>query len=153
MDPFLQAKYGMGGSHLAWGKHPGYVEDVYRTYRGSLPKRDPGAFDRALQFRQNEKAQWRRTKAERDDFEQQLLTSHAEMVKMTETLSNMTTQFSSLKAEHERATSSRSGTGRDLRVPAEQSTDSGSADSDVAGDVLVPAVPTEVLPDPRAISQ
>ena len=149
MDPFLQAKYRQGGSHLAWGKHPGYVEDVYRTYKGNLPQRDPGAYNRALQFRENEKAQWRRTKAERDDFEQQLLSSNDILMQMTQTLSKMTTQFSSLKLEHERANSSSGGTGRDLRVPEEQNTHIGPADSDVARDVLVPAVSTEVLPNPR----
>jgi len=148
-DPFFQAK-----RHLPWGQHPGYVEDVYRTYRGHLPKRDPAAFNRAMQYRTKEKETWQRDRAERDQYAQNLDASQATVVKLTGALRSLTEQFSGLKAEHERTISDRERSrglppvrdepGDDAAGSGHERADPGPDDGSVHGEVL-----STKLPDSR----
>lgn len=106
-DPFFLAN-----QKLPFGQHRGYVEDVFRTYGKpqQLPRRDPAAFERALQFREREKEEWRRDRAARDDYAAQLAESEATIRKLTSSLTQLTEQFSRQREKHERAIADRERT-------------------------------------------
>ena len=99
-DPFFSATKRNSGA--PWGQHGSYVEDIFRTYKpDSIPKRDTGTFEKALEFRMKEKRAFEDMRGERDHFSELLFSSSSKMGELTSSLESMTEQFSSLKAEHE----------------------------------------------------
>ena len=100
-DPFFTA--GKRAHGAPWGQHSSYVEDVYRTYKpSSIPQRDNKAFQKALEFRAREKHEFEQLRAQRDEYSELLYSGSIRAKELTDSLSSMTEQFSSLKAEHER---------------------------------------------------
>ena len=100
-DPFFTA--GKRAHGAPWGQHSSYVEDIYRTYKpSSIPQRDNKAFQKALEFRAREKHEFKQLRAQRDEYSELLYSGSIRAKELTDSLSSMTEQFSSLKAEHER---------------------------------------------------
>ena len=138
MDPFFAARNRVEGA--PWGKHKSYVEDVHRTYGGKLPKRDPEAFERALNYRARELEEWHQTRSERDEYAALLGESNGQLDGLTRQLNQLSTQYSKLKREYdehrsahsdEHPTPDGSGDGGILPVP-----DPRSADGSVGGEQL-----------------
>lgn len=97
MDPFFASRGRSGGN--PWGQHPGYVEDVYRTYGGNkVPKRDPEAFQRALEYRERERASWQ---AERDTMAGHLQQSGDTLMRLTDAFKNLNSKYSKLRVERD----------------------------------------------------
>lgn len=124
-DPFFSAKKRNDGA--PWGQHGSYVEDIFRTYKpGSLPKRDTASFEKALAFRLKEKREFEEMRGERDNFSELLFSSSSKMAELTASLESMTSQFSSLKAEHEHHLASSSRT-RSVDTVSHEPTDGGES--------------------------
>ena len=143
MDPFLKAKYKGGGA--PWGQHGSYTEDVQRTYNGGgLPKRDPQAFERALDYRQRELEEWRQTKSQRDQYAELLGANTDRLERSTAKIRELTEQYSKLKLDYGRAIADRDTRDRSGPVPHAQADgrDAGRADEPVA---RVDGVQREVL--------
>lgn len=137
MDPFFAAQSKRNGN--PWGKHPGYVEDVYRTYGGGkLPQRDPKMFERAMQFREKEKAEWAQVRKDRDMLGQLLANNTTELNAVSGKLEELTLQYSKLKEEHGRAIADRDRSSGVRGVPDAKSADgvAPSGDDRVPGEVL-----------------
>lgn len=130
MDPFFIAKKKALGAPI-WGQHSSYTEDIHRTYPGHLPKRDPKAFERALEFRKREVAEHTKVKQENTTFRSLLDESSRNLQDMTKVLGDMTTEYSKLKRDYERAKSSGRSDSSIPSVPSAETTSS---------------MPTEVLP-------
>ena len=152
MDPFFaaQARHRRNDGGVKWGQHPGYVEDVYRTYKGNLPKRDTAMFERALQFREKELAGHKRTREERDLLEQEngkyydlLGRTSTNLAKVTDQLKVMTEQYSKLKLEHGRANSDSVGGDTRDGVPSDAGSERGRRGKDSESGLA--SVPREVL--------
>lgn len=141
MDPFLKAKYKSGGP--PWATHGSYTEDVQRTYNpGGLPKRDPQAFERALNYRQRELEEWRQTKSQRDEFAELLGANTERLERSTAKIRELTEQYSKLKQDYGRAIADRDTRDRSDPVPHAETDEreGGSAD-----EVRVGGVQREVL--------
>ena len=125
-DPFFAATKRNSGA--PWGQHGSYVEDIFRTYKpDSIPKRDTGTFEKALEFRMKEKRAFEDMRGERDNFSELLFSSSSKMAELTSSLESMTEQFSSLKAEHERHLASSTRTRNVDSVPHEPRADTGGS--------------------------
>lgn len=123
-DPFFVAKKRRDGA--PWGQHGSYAEDIFRTYKPeSLPKRDSASYEKALAFRLKEKRQFEEMRSERDRFSELLFSSSSKMAELTASLETMTSQFSSLKAEHEHHLASSTGVRSVDTVSHEQRPDGG----------------------------
>ena len=150
-DPFFLAK-----QKLPFGQRQGYVEDVFRTYGKpqQLPKRDPAAFERALQFREREKEEWKRDRVERDDYAARLAESEAMVRKLTSSLTQLTEQFSRQREKHERSIADSDSTRSVRAVRDEQGIHSKGVGKDRTeartddGSMQREVVPSE-LPDTR----
>ena len=122
-DPFFAASRRRDGA--PWGQHESYAEDIFRTYKpNALPVKNSKEFEDALQFRLKEKKQFQDLRKERDHFSELLFSSSSKMSQLTSSLEEMTSQFSSLKAEHERHLASSARVRSVDTVPPEQRTDS-----------------------------
>ena len=122
-DPFFAAARRRDGA--PWGQHESYAEDIFRTYKpNALPVKNSKEFEDALQFRLKEKKQFQDLRKERDHFSELLFSSSSKMSQLTSSLEEMTSQFSSLKAEHERHLASSARVRSVDTVPPEQRTDS-----------------------------
>jgi len=143
MDPFLRAKYKRGGA--PWGQHGSYTEDVHRTYNsGGLPKRDPQAFERALDYRQRELEEWRQTKSQRDEYEGLLAANTDRLVRSTAKIRELTEQNSKLRTDYGRAIADRDSRDRSDPVPRAE-TDGREASRADEPDAGVGGVQLEVL--------
>lgn len=150
MDPFFaaQARH-KGGNSLRWGKQPGYVEDIYRTYT-KMPSRDPNTFERALQYREKELSQWADVKksneqlrSEKMKYEQMIDRTSRNLTSVTNQLKVMTEQYSKLKAEHGRANSDSVGGDSRGSLPSDAGSERGRRGKDSESGLA--SVPREVL--------
>ena len=88
-DPFFTAR--SRKDSITWGRHPGYVEDIYRTYGNFLPPRQSSSYDRALKFRQQELASWESERNHNTDILQ----------RMTGSLQDTITAYTDLKSKYD----------------------------------------------------
>ena len=89
----------------SWGM-PEYLRSLARGNQ-NLPYRDDQAFERALQFRENEKRQMRETNERCRQLHDLLMQSDAELGRAHSMLDTLNTQFSSLRQRYAERTNDR----------------------------------------------
>lgn len=158
-DPFFAARSRRQGN--PWGQHPGYVEDIHRTYnKNPLPKRDDPAFERAYQHRQRELEKWRQIQHERDTYATRLKETLDHNEWLSQSFDSLTAQYSKLMTNNERSVDDNEASGsiRRVRGDAGSLADGGSEERvDASTDdpalrtvgVQRAVLPTEGVPDPR----
>eukprot|EP00965_Chrysotila_dentata_P123957 4097121-Pleurochrysis_carterae.AAC.1 len=99
--PFLAANNKR--SHLPWGIHGGYFEDIYHSCGvNPLQSQEKSTYERALKFREKEKAEQIRIKAQRDKLAR-LTRNHMSTIDNLEAkLQASSLEYSKLKESYER---------------------------------------------------
>ena len=101
-DPFFRARRNQPN----WGV-PEFLRSISRNHAQNLPIRDEQAFERALQFRDNEKRRMRETNERCRQMHDLLMKRDTELAHAQSTLTSLQTQFSSLKQRYAERTNDR----------------------------------------------
>ncbi|AUD57311.1 hypothetical protein [Pleurochrysis sp. endemic virus 2] len=102
-------------SHLPWGIHGGYFEDIYHSCGvNPLPRQDQTTYERALRFREKEKQEQDRIKVQRDKLAQLTLNHMNTIDDLNTKLRDSSLEYSKLKDSYERILAD-SDTARELR--------------------------------------